>query len=102
MRQADTQFFELFRIGCTNDRTDCGIAGCTDLFCTPSFAHIAHDIINGVFTDFLVLQFAAGRVGSLDQNEDTLVPFCTDIQQRTDAVCAEIAVDGQSICSERF
>ena len=102
MRQSDTQFLELFRIGCTNDRTDCGIAECTDLFCTPSFAHIAHDIINGVFADFLVLQFAAGRVGSLDQNEDTLVPFCTDIQQRTDAVCAEIAVDGQSICSERF
>ena len=67
------------------------------MFRTPSFAHIAHDIINSVFTDFLVLQFAAGRVGSLDQNEDTLVPFCTDIQQRTDAVCAEIAVDGHIV-----
>ena len=102
MRQLFPEFRQLFRIGRTYHSTHCGIAIGTDLPAAPVFAHFAHDLIDRLAVDQSVLQFSAGRIRGLCQHENTLVIFFANVQQRLNAVCSQIAVDCQCICSKGF
>ena len=82
-------------------RGSCHCAHITVLFAhqlrSPGGHLLAHQLIEGTALDLLILEFAAGGIGSLHKDEDTLLLFFAHIQERIHSVRPKIRIHGYKV-----
>ena len=64
---------------------------------SPGGHLLAHQLIEGTALDLLILEFAAGGIGSLHKNENTLLLFFAHIQEGIHSVRPKIGIHGHKV-----
>ena len=102
MRETLSELGELLGIGRADHGTDRAVSVGSDGICAPFLTLVAHSCIERHAVDQHILKFTRGGIRGLAEDKDALVALTAYIEQRGDAVRAEIAVDGQCIRAERL
>ena len=92
-----SELLTLLGIGCSDHSTHVAVTAVHRLL-TPFADLLSYQFIHGdTALSEDILEFTAGRIGCLDQDEDALVACIADIHERLNAVGSQIGIDCREI-----
>ena len=100
LRHDFTQYLSHLRISRTYDRADVAVL-ISHALSSPLGNLLTYELVERTAIDQLILELAAGWIGCLYENEESLLFSLAHLEKRLDAIRAEVWIHGRKVLAER-